>query len=211
MSFLRQQKKLREGLPQACLADFIAPGNCGIQDYMGAFAVCAGYGIETHIDRFEKDNDDYSSIMLKVLADRLAEAGAEFLHERTRKKWWGYASEENLNNTQLISEDYQGIRPAPGYPACPDHAEKDKLWSLLNVEQRIGLKLTEHYAMTPTAAVSGWYLSHPDSRYFAVGKILPDQVADYAERKGWSMAEAERWLAPNLGYVPEERKEIAAA
>lgn len=196
---LRQQRQLRSDMPHACLADFVAPMNT-VDDYIGAFAVCAGFGIEEHLERFEADHDDYSGIMLKVLADRLAEAAAEFLHARTRQQYWGYAPGEALDNAALIAEKYRGIRPAPGYPACPDHTEKDTLWNLLAVEDNIGLKLTESFAMYPTAAVSGWYFSHPESRYFAVGKIAKDQVEDYARRKGISVAEAERWLAPNLGY-----------
>jgi 5-methyltetrahydrofolate--homocysteine methyltransferase len=180
----------------------VAPKESGVRDYVGAFAVTAGVGIERWVERFEKAHDDYSSIMLKALADRFAEAAAEFFHERARREFWGYATTEQLTSRELIDEAYRGIRPAPGYPACPDHSEKTKLWQLLDVERHIGIQLTESYAMYPTASVSGWYIGHPDSRYFAVGKIDRDQVADYAERKGVSLQQAERWLAPNLGYEP---------
>ena len=203
--FLRQQKDLPEGKPHGALADFVAPKGSGVRDYFGAFALTAGIGIEPHLQRFEAAHDDYSSIMLKVLADRLAEAFAERLHERVRREFWGYAPEEKLGNEQLIREEYRGIRPAPGYPACPDHTEKATLWRLLDVEQRAGITLTESYAMYPTAAVSGWYFSHPQSRYLAVGRIDRDQVEDYARRKRLPLAEVERWLAPNLGYEPEAR------
>ncbi|MBT8088949.1 MAG: methionine synthase [Gammaproteobacteria bacterium] len=199
---LRQQRAKAEGQAQSCLADFIAPSGTGLADYIGAFAVTAGIGIEEHVARFEKAHDDYSSIILKALADRLAEAMAEYMHERTRREFWAYASDEQLTNEELIREKYRGIRPAPGYPACPDHTEKGKLWQLLDVEGSIGLKLTESYAMYPTAAVSGFYFAHPDSKYFAVGKIGRDQLESYAERQGMSVADAEKWLAPNLGYDP---------
>ena len=199
---LRQQRAKAEGQPQSCLADFVAPAGQGHADYIGAFAVTAGIGIEEHVERFEKAHDDYSAIVLKALADRLAEALAEYLHERTRREFWAYASDEDLDNSARIAEAYRGIRPAPGYPACPDHTEKATLWELLDVESAIGLRLTDSYAMYPTAAVSGFYYAHPDARYFAVGKIDRDQVASYAERKGISVEEAERWLAPNLGYDP---------
>jgi 5-methyltetrahydrofolate--homocysteine methyltransferase len=201
--FLRQQKDLPEGKPHGALADFIAPKGSGVRDYFGAFALTTGIGIEPHLQRFEAAHDDYSSIMLKVLADRLAEAFAERLHERVRREFWGYAPEEKLGNEQLIREEYRGIRPAPGYPACPDHTEKATLWRLLDVDRNAGIALTESYAMYPTAAVSGWYFSHPQSRYLAVGRIDRDQVEDYALRKGMSIEEVERWLAPNLGYEPE--------
>jgi 5-methyltetrahydrofolate--homocysteine methyltransferase len=203
LCFLRQQKGKPPGLPHECLADFVAPKATGIADYMGAFAVTTGIGIEPHIARFEKAHDDYSSIMLKALADRLAEAAAEHFHEKVRRELWGYASHEELTNDQLIREEYRGIRPAPGYPACPDHTEKAKLWQLLDVERNAGIKITESYAMYPTAAVSGWYFAHPQSRYFQVGKIDKDQVEDYAQRKGMTLAEAEKWLSPNLGYDPK--------
>ncbi len=197
---LRQQRLKPAGRAQTCLADFVAPGATDLQDYLGAFAVTAGIGIDEHVACFEADDDDYNAIILKALADRLAEACTEFLHARVRQDYWAYAPDEQLTNAELIKERYQGIRPAPGYPACPDHTEKAKLWTLLDVEASIGLRLTESYAMYPTAAVSGFFFSHPDARYFAVGKIDRDQVESYAERKGISLAEAEKWLAPNLGY-----------
>jgi 5-methyltetrahydrofolate--homocysteine methyltransferase len=199
---LRQQKAKAQGQPQLCLADFIAPRASGVADFIGAFAVTAGIGIEPHVARFEAAHDDYSAILLKALADRLAEAAAEALHERVRREYWGYAPEERLTSEQLAREEYRGIRPAPGYPACPDHTEKATLWRLLDVEKSTGIRLTESFAMYPTAAVSGWYFAHPEARYFAVGQVGPDQVRDYAARKGISVAEAERWLAPNLGYDP---------
>jgi 5-methyltetrahydrofolate--homocysteine methyltransferase len=202
LSFLRQQKGKPPGQPHECLADYIAPKSMGIRDHIGAFVVTAGIGIEEHVARFERGHDDYSSIMLKALADRLAEASAEHFHERVRREHWGYAAQETLTNAQLIREEYHGIRPAPGYPACPDHTEKAKLWKLLDADRNAGVRLTESYAMYPTAAVSGWYFSHPDSHYFAIGKIDKDQVEDYAARKGMTMAEMERWLSPNLGYEP---------
>ena len=201
---LRQQRSKAEGQPHQCLADFVAPADSGKPDYIGAFAVTAGIGIDEHIERFEAEHDDYSSIMLKALADRLAEALAEYLHQRVRNEYWGYGVDESFTNDELIAEQYRGIRPAPGYPACPDHTEKGKLWELLDVESAIGLRLTDSFAMFPTAAVSGFYFSHPDARYFSVGKVARDQLESYAKRKGMSVAEAERWLAPNLGYDPGE-------
>jgi len=201
---LRQQRLKPEGHAQNCLSDYVAPASTGLNDFVGAFAVTAGIGIDEHVERFEKDHDDYSAIILKALADRLAEAAAEYLHERVRRELWGYAADEQLSNDELIGEQYTGIRPAPGYPACPDHTEKGKLWKLLDVESSIGLKLTESYAMVPTAAVSGFYFAHPDARYFSVGKIDRDQLESYAERKGMSVVEAEKWLMPNLGYDPNE-------
>jgi 5-methyltetrahydrofolate--homocysteine methyltransferase len=165
----------------------------------------AGIGIEEHVQRFEADHDDYSAIILKALADRLAEALAEYLHARVRREFWAYASSEQMSNDELIAEKYTGIRPAPGYPACPDHTEKGTLWSMLDVENSIGLRLTDSYAMYPTAAVSGFYFSHPESKYFAVGKIDRDQLESYAERKGLDVVEAEKWLAPNLGYEPNAK------
>jgi 5-methyltetrahydrofolate--homocysteine methyltransferase len=201
--FLRQQKDLPEGKPHTALGDFVAPKATGVPDYFGAFAVSAGQGIEEPLRRFEADHDDYSAIMLKVLADRLAEAFAERLHERVRREFWGYAPAEKLGSEQLIREEYRGIRPAPGYPACPDHTEKATLWPLLDVVMQAGITLTESLAMYPTAAVSGWYFSHPEARYLAVGRIDRDQVVDYARRKGVPVEEVERWLAPNLGYEPE--------
>ena len=202
---LRQQRAKPDGQPQQCLADFVAPAGSGLDDYVGAFAVTAGIGIDEHVARFEAEHDDYSAIILKALADRLAEAAAEYLHERVRRQHWGYAADEQLSNDELIAEQYKGIRPAPGYPACPDHTEKDKLWKLLDAESAIGLQLTESYAMVPTAAVSGFYFAHPDARYFSVGQIDRDQVESYADRKGISVADAERWLAPNLGYNRDSR------
>ncbi len=204
---LRQQTRKPPGRPNQCLADFVAPRESAIRDFMGAFAVTAGIGIDEHIKRFEAGHDDYQAIMLKALADRLAEAFAELMHERVRKEYWGYATSEDLGNEQLVKEEYQGIRPAPGYPACPDHTEKALLWKLLEPNQHIGLQITESFAMTPTAAVSGWYFGHPDAKYFGLGKINRDQVEDYARRKGMSLAEAERWLSPNLGYDPDEEEE----
>ena len=202
LNHLRQQKGKPAGQPHECLADYVAPRESGVRDYIGAFAVTAGVGIEEHVARFEAAHDDYSSIMLKALADRFAEAAAEHFHERARRELWGYDAAEQLTNPQLIGEEYRGIRPAPGYPACPDHTEKGKIWQLLDVERNTGIRLTGSYAMYPTAAVSGWYISHPEARYFAVGKVDRDQVEDYARRKGVTLAEAERWLAPNLGYEP---------
>ena len=202
---LRQQRAKPEGQPQQCLADFVAPAGSGLNDYIGAFAVTAGIGIDEHVARFEAEHDDYNAIILKALADRLAEAAAEYLHERVRREHWGYAADEQLSNDELIQEKYAGIRPAPGYPACPDHTEKGTLWELLDVESAIGLALTESYAMLPTAAVSGFYFAHPDARYFSVGQVDRDQVESYARRKSMTLAEAEKWLAPNLGYNPERR------
>jgi len=199
---LRQQRAKSEGMAQHCLADYVAPTTSGLGDYVGGFAVTAGIGIDEHVARFEAAHDDYSAILLKALADRLAEAFAEYLHERVRQEHWGYAPDESLDNEALIAERYRGIRPAPGYPACPDHTEKAKLWSLLDAERAISLRLTESFAMFPTAAVSGWYLAHPEARYFAVGKIDRDQLRSYAERKGITEDEAEKWLSPNLGYDP---------
>ncbi len=200
---LRQQGPKPAGKPHYCLADWIAPRESGVADYLGAFAVTAGIGIDERVAAFERAHDDYSAILLKALADRLAEALAERMHERVRQEFWGYAADERLSNEELIAESYRGIRPAPGYPACPDHTEKGLLWWLLDVDRNISLHLTESFAMTPTAAVSGWYFSHPEARYFGVGRLDRDQVADYAQRKGWTTAEAEKWLAPNLGYEPD--------
>ncbi|MBU6469124.1 MAG: methionine synthase [Gammaproteobacteria bacterium] len=199
--FLRQQQQKPPGKPNQCLVDFVAHRDTGLEDYFGAFAVTAGLGIEPHLKRFEADHDDYSAILLKSLADRMAEAFAELLHTRVRREFWGYAADEQLDNDGLIQEQYKGIRPAPGYPACPEHTEKAGIWQLLDVERRTGIKITEHYAMWPAAAVSGFYFSHPESRYFAVGKINRDQVQDYAQRKRMDLETAERWLAPNLGYM----------
>ena len=200
LHFLRQQKKKPSGKPNYCLADFVAPKQSAIQDHIGFFAVTTGIGIDEKIAEFEADYDDYQAIMLKALADRLAEAFAELMHKRVRMEFWGYASNERLENSELIKEQYKGIRPAPGYPACPEHTEKGLLWDVLNVEKNTGITITESFAMLPTASVSGIYFSHPQSRYFAVGKINRDQAEDYAQRKGMSMSEAETWLAPNLEY-----------
>jgi 5-methyltetrahydrofolate--homocysteine methyltransferase len=198
--FLRQQMIKRRDAPNLCLADFIAPKSTGVADYLGTFAVTAGIGIEHKLAEFEADHDDYHAILLKALADRLAEAFAERLHERVRKEFWGYAMGENLSNEEIIKEEYRGIRPAPGYPACPDHTEKGILWTLIDPIENAGIHLTESFAMLPTAAVSGFYFSHPKSQYFGIGKIARDQVEDYARRKGLTVRETERWLAPVLGY-----------
>ncbi len=197
---LRQQMKKPTDRANLCLADFVAPKDSGKPDYLGAFVVTAGIGEDERARAFEAAHDDYSAILFKALCDRLAEAFAEHLHLQVRKEYWGYASEEALANDELIAEKYQGIRPAPGYPACPEHSEKAGLFEILNATEQIGVKLTENFAMWPGAAVSGFYLSHPDSQYFAVAKIERDQVEDYARRKGWDVKTAERWLAPNLGY-----------
>jgi len=196
---LRQQTE-KTDFANYCLADFVAPKTSGKADYLGAFAVTGGLEEDALADAYDRQHDDYNKIMVKALADRLAEAFAEYLHERVRKVIWGFAPNENLSNEELIRENYQGIRPAPGYPACPEHTEKAAIWRLLSVEEQTGMKLTESFAMWPGAAVSGWYFSHPDSRYFAVAQIQRDQVEDYAARKGMSVTEVERWLAPNLGY-----------
>ena len=198
--FLRQQQEKRDGRSNDCLADFIAPKDSGIPDYLGGFAVSAGFEIERALERFERANDDYNAILLKALADRLAEAFAERMHERVRREFWAYAEAEDLTNDDLVHERYRGIRPAPGYPACPDHTEKATLFSLLDIEKRTGIRLTEGYAMLPAASVSGFYLAHPQARYFGVGRIGKDQVEDYAARKGISRLEAERILAPSLAY-----------
>jgi 5-methyltetrahydrofolate--homocysteine methyltransferase len=208
---LRQQNRKPPGRPNQCLADFVAPKPSGLNDYLGAFAVTAGLGIEEHLRRFEAEHDDYRAIMLKSLADRLAEAFAELMHERVRKEFWGYAADERLGNDDLIAEAYRGIRPAPGYPACPDHTEKALLWALIDPLNNAGIQITESFAMWPAAAVSGWYFGHPEARYFGVGKINRDQVEDYARRKGMSVESAERWLAPALGYEPEDETPAAAA
>lgn len=201
---LRQQGEHRDGIPNRSLGDFIAPKETGLADYVGAFAVTTGLGIRDKIDEFKAANDDYNAILLESLADRLAEAFAERMHQRVRKEFWGFQPDEQLDNEDLIGEKYVGIRPAPGYPACPEHTEKATLWDLMDVKERTGIELTESMAMWPGAAVSGWYFSHPQSQYFVVGRISQDQVADYAKRKGWTLKEAERWLAPNLGYNPED-------
>lgn len=194
---LRQQSKKAEGRPNLALADYIAPKSSGLQDYIGCFCVSTGFGTDALAKQFERDHDDYSSIMVKALADRLAEAFAEYLHERVRKEFWGYAKDETLSNQELIEEQYKGIRPAPGYPACPDHLEKLAIWDLLKVEESIGVTLTESLAMWPAASVSGYYFGHPKSRYFGLGKIMQDQVSDFAGRKNISLTEAQKWLQPN--------------
>ena len=197
---LRQQTKKPADIPNYCLADYVAPKETGVADYIGGFAVTTGIGIDARVAEFEKQNDDYNAIMLKALADRLAEAFAELLHARVRREFWGYATDETLDNDALIAEKYRGIRPAPGYPACPEHSEKGPLFELLMAPENAGITITESYAMLPTAAVSGFYFSHPQAQYFATGKVDKDQVADYARRKGWSLEEAERWLAPVINY-----------
>ena len=201
---LRQQDEKAPGKPMMALSDFVAPESSHLGDYVGGFAVTTGIGVDELTTEFKNAHDDYSAIMVQALADRLAEAFAERMHERVRKEFWGYANDEQMANDDLIKERYRGIRPAPGYPACPDHTEKATLFKLLDATANTSLELTEHFAMFPTAAVSGWYFAHPDSKYFAVGKIGVDQVEDYAERKGLSKAEAERWLMPSLAYDPAE-------
>ena len=200
--FLRQQMIRSTGRANLSLADFVAPRETGVADYLGGFAVTAGIGIEAKLAEFEAARDDYDGILLKALADRLAEAFAERMHERVRKEFWGYAPDEDLDNEALIREEYRGIRPAPGYPACPDHSEKSVLFDLLGAPENAGVTLTEGFAMLPAAAVAGFYFAHPRSRYFGVGKIGRDQAEDYAARKGVPLSRAERWLAPNLGYEP---------
>jgi len=200
---LRQQSKKPTGQFNRCLADYVAPIDSGIEDYMGAFAVSAGFGVEELVKVYDADHDAYNSILLKAVADRLAEASAEYLHEKVRKEYWGFAPDESLDNDALIRESYQGIRPAPGYPACPEHTEKGLIWELLNVKENIDMDLTSSYAMWPGAAVSGMYFSHPESKYFAVAKLAKDQVLDYAARKGMTIEQAERWLSANLDYEPE--------
>lgn len=195
---LRQQIKKAKDQPNLSLADFIAPKESGKQDYIGAFVVTAGLNIDSRVKAFEEDHDDYHAILLKALADRLAEAFAEYLHEKVRTQSWGYAADEQLENEELIKEKYQGIRPAPGYPACPDHTEKPTLFKLLNASETTGVSLTDSYAMWPAASVSGWYFAHPQSKYFGVGKIALDQVHDIAERKGLEKEKMERWLSPNI-------------
>jgi 5-methyltetrahydrofolate--homocysteine methyltransferase len=195
---LRQQTKKTAGQPNLALSDFIAPKESGIIDYIGGFVVTSGIGIDEHIQRFEENHDDYSSIMLKALADRLAEALAEYLHAEVRLKYWGYAANEVLSNEEIIQEKYRGIRPAPGYPACPDHQEKIGLFDLLNATELTGVSLTESLAMLPTASVSGWYFAHPDAKYFGLGKITPEQIEDVANRKGVSVSEIERWYSSIL-------------
>jgi 5-methyltetrahydrofolate--homocysteine methyltransferase len=197
---LRQQTEHRPGVPHRSLADFVAPKETGLRDYVGGFAVTAGLGSAAKVAEFKAALDDYSAILLESLADRLAEAFAERLHERVRTEFWGYQPDEALDPESLIKEKYVGIRPAPGYPACPEHTEKQTLWQLLDAKANTGIELTESMAMWPGASVSGWYFSHPQSQYFVLGHVGRDQVEDYAKRKGWTVAEAEKWLSPNLGY-----------
>jgi len=199
LHMLRQQQVKRTGGPYFSLADFVAPIDSGVADYVGGFALTAGLGADERAKAFKEKLDDYNGIMIQALADRLAEAFAEYLHAQARRDW-GYGQDENLSNEELIREKYRGIRPAPGYPACPDHTEKRTLFDLLGAEKATGIRLTESFAMFPAASVSGWYFSHPEAQYFAVGKVGEDQVANYATRKGMKLAEMERWLAPNLGY-----------
>jgi 5-methyltetrahydrofolate--homocysteine methyltransferase len=198
---LRQQMDKPADQADLALADFVAPTDSARADYLGAFAVTAGHGLESLCREFERDHDDYNSIMAKALADRLAEAFAEWLHAKAREDW-GYGKEERLSNDDLIRERYRGIRPAPGYPACPDHTEKRQLFDLLKAEQHAGIRLTESFAMYPAASVSGWYFAHPKAKYFAVGKIGRDQIEDYARRKKMTVGEIERWLSANLNYDP---------
>jgi 5-methyltetrahydrofolate--homocysteine methyltransferase len=200
---LRQQADKPPDRPDFCLADFIAPKSSGVRDWVGAFAVTAGLGCDERVRAFEAQHDDYNAILLKALADRLAEAFAEVLHLKVRRELWGYAADETLDNDAMIREEYRGIRPAPGYPACPDHTEKATVFRLLQATRHTGMDLTESFAMTPAAAVSGLYFSHPKSQYFVVGRLSREQIEDYAARKGWSVTEAERWLAPNLDYDPD--------
>lgn len=200
LHFLRQQRKKADGLPYYCLSDYIVPADEEQTDYMGMFAVTAGLGIESHIKNFESQHDDYNAILLKSLADRLAEAAAEYLHYKIRTEYWAYAPEESLDYERLIGEKYRGIRPAPGYPACPDHTQKDTIWTLLDVEAKTGIQLTESKAMYPAASVSGFYFSHPDARYFGLGAIGKDQIVSLVARSDKSLEEWEKWLAPNLNY-----------
>jgi len=195
---LRQQSRKAKGKPNLALADFIAPKESGLQDYIGAFCVSTGFGTAQRAKEFEEALDDYSSIMIKALADRLAEAFAEYLHREVRTKHWGYDMSETLDNSALIKEEYRGVRPAPGYPACPDHLEKETIWELLKVKENIGVTLTDSLAMWPAASVSGYYFGHPEARYFGLGKIKQDQVKDFADRKGIPVAKAEKWLNPNI-------------
>jgi 5-methyltetrahydrofolate--homocysteine methyltransferase len=195
---LRQQTKKASGIPNIALSDFVAPKESGIQDYVGCFCVTAGFGTDVLSAQYEAQHDDYNSIMVKALADRLAEAYAEYLHTKVRKEDWGYAATESLTNEDLIKERYKGIRPAPGYPACPDHLEKETIWQLLQVEERIGVSLTESLAMWPAASVSGYYFAHEGSKYFGLGRIKEDQLADFARRKNIELSKAKKWLGPNL-------------
>jgi len=201
LHFLRQQAQKSSGSPNRCLADFIAPKSAGLPDHIGAFAVTTGIGLKEIVLDFKAKHDDYNAIMAEAVADRLAEAFAEYLHRRVREEW-GYGKLEALTQADLIQEKYRGIRPAPGYPACPDHTEKGALWRLLDVERNTGITLTESYAMWPGSSVSGFYFAHPRAEYFGLGKIDRDQALDYHERKGMTLGEVERWLSPNLGYEP---------
>jgi 5-methyltetrahydrofolate--homocysteine methyltransferase len=201
--FLRQQTERPREQPNRCLADFVAPQESGVRDWIGGFAVTAGWEARELANEYAAKDDDFNAILVESLADRLAEAFAEYLHEWVRKKFWGYAPDEELDSRDLIKEAYRGIRPAPGYPACPEHTEKDTLWQLLDAEKHTGIQLTDSYAMNPGASVSGYFFAHPDSRYFGLGNIGRDQAEDYARRKGWSLAEAERWLRPSLSYDPD--------
>jgi 5-methyltetrahydrofolate--homocysteine methyltransferase len=200
LHFLRQQGKKGKGVPNRSLADYLHPD---LEDYIGCFAVTSGLGMEKKLAEFQADSDDYNDILFKALADRLAEAAAEHLHELVRKEYWGYASNEVLDNDSLVREEYSGIRPAPGYPACPEHSEKETIFSLLDIEKKVGISLTSSYAMYPTSSVSGFYFGNPDSKYFGLGKIGADQVESYADRKGVTLREAERLLSPNLAYTPQ--------
>ncbi len=202
LHMLRQQGRKSGSRPNFCLADYIAPSDRGISDYIGGFAVSSGFGVEEIVAEFEAVHDDYSALMVKALADRLAEAFSERMHQRVRKEFWGYSAGEQLDNDGLIKENYRGIRPAPGYPACPDHSEKEVLFNILAAEQNTGISLTENFAMYPGASVSGWYFAHPESRYFGVGKIGQDQLEDYSKRKKKPISEMERWLGANLNYQP---------
>ncbi|MBK7304075.1 MAG: hypothetical protein IPI90_12720 [Saprospiraceae bacterium] len=195
---LRQQVKKASGQANLCLSDFIAPVESGKKDFVGAFAVSAGFGVEELVGEYERAHDDYHAIMVKALADRFAEAAAEYMHAKVRKEIWGYASDEMLDNDSLIKEKYAGVRPAPGYPACPDHTEKEILWSLLDVGNRIGIRLTESMAMFPAASVSGWYFAHPESKYFGISEIHEDQLTDYCKRKNWELSVGKKWLGPIL-------------
>jgi 5-methyltetrahydrofolate--homocysteine methyltransferase len=201
--FIRQQLKKSSSRPNDCLADFIAPKDSGVADYIGGFAVTTGFGCDELAAEYEAAHDDYNAIMVKALADRLAEAFAEHLHQRVRREFWGYATDEYFDNEALIKEAYRGIRPAPGYPACPDHREKAELFRILDASSAVGITLTESFAMFPGASVSGYYLAHPDAYYFGVGRIYKDQVDDYAKRTECSISDSERWLAPVLGYSPD--------
>ena len=208
---LRQQMQRTNGRPNFALADFVAPKESGVTDYIGGFVVTTGREIEAVSRRFAEANDDYNAILVKALADRLAEAFAERMHQRVRTELWGYAPDENLSNADLIAETYRGIRPAPGYPACPDHTEKGILFELLDAEAQTGVSLTESFAMWPASSVSGYYFSHPESSYFGLGRIGPDQIADYANRKQMPLREVLRWLSSNLDFDPNDDAEQGAA